>query len=169
MSLRGVGGRSGRRRSRISNRIGQSLCDLPDSERRRPPFPAGSAGCASWHVRSPRWSPLIAQTRLALPRPHAEASHGSAGRARSHVRLVSFSTESSNSAYESMSASTPKAIKIARRRNMSRWATSRHSACSRDWRYFDHLVGAGEKRGRDGQTLPAHRDQFRRAARRELM
>jgi hypothetical protein len=34
----------------------------------------------------------------------------------------SSSTNSSNSAYELMSASAPKAIKIARRRNMSRWA-----------------------------------------------
>jgi len=33
-----------------------------------------------------------------------------------HISTLPFSTESSNSAYESMSASTPRAIKIARRR-----------------------------------------------------
>jgi hypothetical protein len=43
-----------------------------------------------------------------------------------HVSVGSFSTESSNSAYELMSASTPKATKIERRRNMSRRARSRH-------------------------------------------
>jgi len=41
---------------------------------------------------------------------------------RLYFRNGSFSTESSNSAYELMSASTLKAAKIARRRNMSRWA-----------------------------------------------
>src|ERR1700746_2613776 len=42
----------------------------------------------------------------------------------SNDRFGSFSTKSSNSANELMSASTPKATKIARRRNMSRWAVS---------------------------------------------
>jgi hypothetical protein len=37
-----------------------------------------------------------------------------------HIPTLPSSTKSSNSAYELMSASTPKATKIARRRNMSR-------------------------------------------------
>jgi hypothetical protein len=62
-----------------------------------------------------------------------------AGNFAIEVAYGSSSTKSSNSAYELMSASTPKATKIARRRNMSRWANSGLMQCV----LFDHLFGAG--------------------------
>jgi len=58
------------------------------------------------------------------------------------VGVGSFSTKSSNSAYELMSASTPKATKIARRRNMSRRAMCGRLRVGKKNLHFAAMVGA---------------------------